>query len=235
MKKYYIYVKTSPFGLKYLGKTCKDPCKYMGSGQIWKKHLKKHNLTYNDVKTEVLFETDDVIKLIEFGINISQELDIVNSKEWANLIPERGDGGDTSKYIDYNRQSFHLKSRADHLNGVGLSETERNKLFKERSSKIDYHNPERLEKIKNNTDWSKLVSNRDIDYSKFLPTLHNNNKKKILQLNLDGSILKEFDSSEDAAKELNVKANTIRSWIGNKRIGLNSKWCFKKDYEDRSK
>ena len=43
----YLYIKESPLGLKYLGKTEKDPFKYIGSGLYWKKHLKKHKFTYD--------------------------------------------------------------------------------------------------------------------------------------------------------------------------------------------
>ena len=55
--KYYLYIKTSPFGLKYLGKTTKNPFTYLGSGKIWKRHIAKHSLTVDDIETEVVFET----------------------------------------------------------------------------------------------------------------------------------------------------------------------------------
>ena len=39
----YLYVKTHrKTGLKYLGKTKKDPFVYQGSGVHWKNHLNKH-------------------------------------------------------------------------------------------------------------------------------------------------------------------------------------------------
>jgi hypothetical protein len=49
---------------------------------------------------------------------------------------------------------------------------------------------------------------------------------------LDGEIIREWKSSVDAGKELNIKPGTIRAWIGNNRIGINSKWIYKKDYEN---
>ena len=99
--KYFLYVKTSPKGLKYLGKTTKDPYKYMGSGKIWKRHIKKHNLTKDDIITEILLKTDDEGRLIEEGLIYSDKFNVVESDEWANLRSENGDGGDTSKFIDY--------------------------------------------------------------------------------------------------------------------------------------
>lgn len=232
MYTYFLYLKTSPFGLKYLGKTTKDPYKYMGSGKIWKSHIDKHKLTNNDIKTEILFETKDLEEFKKIAIKTSRELNIVESNEFANLIIEKGDGGDTSNNIDYSNPKFHSSNRANHLNGVDLSEEERKKLFKERAKKIDYKNPERLRKIKENTDWKKLVQNRNTDYSKFLNNVHQKNKKPILQLTKEGVLIKEWESVVDAGKELNIKPGTIRSWIINNRIGINSKWIYKKDYEN---
>lgn len=230
MDTYFLYIKTSPLGLKYLGKTTKDPFKYMGSGKIWKRHIIKHGLKNEDIKTEILFETKDLEEFKRKSVEISYELNIVESKDFANLINEKGDGGDTSKHINFDNPIFHKSNRADHLNGKGLSEEERRKIFIERSKKIDYKNPERLRKIKENTDWEKLLQNRNTDYSKFLNKVHQKNKKPILQLNMEGTIIKEWESSIDASNQLGIKPGTIRSWIKNNRIGINSKWVYKKNY-----
>jgi hypothetical protein len=91
----YLYVKThNVTGLKYLGKTVKDPFNYKGSGTYWRRHLIKHG---NDVTTEILLETDDTNALKQAGIYFSKQWDIVNSDAWANIVEEQGDGGDTSK------------------------------------------------------------------------------------------------------------------------------------------
>lgn len=91
----YLYVKThNVTGLKYLGKTTQDPYKYKGSGTHWIRHLKKYG---DSVTTEVLLETDDKKLLREKGIYYSNLWNVVESKEWANIVPEQGDGGDTSK------------------------------------------------------------------------------------------------------------------------------------------
>lgn len=92
-----LYLKESPLGLKYLGK-CEsvDPFKYKGSGVIWKRHLKAHNFTETDIKTTILFETDNKEEFKKVALYYSKLWDIVNNKEFANLIPEQGDGGVTS-------------------------------------------------------------------------------------------------------------------------------------------
>ena len=138
--KYYLYIKTSPLGLKYLGKTTKDPYTYMGSGIIWKRHIRKHNLTYNDIKTEIVFETNNSDELISKGLELSTLYNVVESKEWANLRQESGDGGDTSKFIDFSNPVFHDSNRSKHLNEwiKNVSDDERKKSLRERISNIDF-------------------------------------------------------------------------------------------------
>ena len=108
MKKIYLYVKQSPYGLKYLGKTTLDPYKYKGSGKIWKRHINKHNLTRDDITTEILFESYSNDEIREMGILYSKKFNVVESSEWANLIEESGTGGDTSRFIDYSSIDFRI-------------------------------------------------------------------------------------------------------------------------------
>lgn len=89
----YLYVKTHPTGLKYLGKTVQDPSKYKGSGTHWLRHLNKHGEEHT---TEILFETEDKELFREKAIYYSKLYNVVESNEWANIVPEQGDGGDTS-------------------------------------------------------------------------------------------------------------------------------------------
>lgn len=228
--KYYLYIKTSPLGLKYLGKTTKDPLLYMGSGKIWKRHLKKHNLIAKDIDTEIIFETNKLDDLIKIGIELSIKYNIVESKQWANLRIENGDGGDTSKYIDYSKKSFKDSNRSKHLNTFKNKEEEI-KIRLERSSKIDYMNPERLKKIKENTDWKswgEAIKNRNTDYSKFLSKVHNKNKKEILQFDLDGKLIDEFKSSIDASNELKIGVGGIRHCLtGRNKTAHGYVWKYK--------
>jgi len=84
----YLYIKKhNVTGLKYFGKTVRDSLKYKGSGQYWLTHLKQHG---NDVTTEwcKLFHNEK--ELVEYAINFSNTHNIVESKDWANLIVENG-------------------------------------------------------------------------------------------------------------------------------------------------
>ena len=94
-----LYLKESPLGLKYLGKCVNtNPYKYKGSGTVWRRHLKAHNITASEIKTTILFETEDKEELKKMGQYYSKLWDVVKSKEFANLIPEHGDGGNTGGF-----------------------------------------------------------------------------------------------------------------------------------------
>lgn len=228
--KYYLYIKISPFGLKYLGKTIKNPYIYNGSGKIWKRHLKKHNLSHLDIKTEIVFETEDVMELIKIGNELSIKYDVVNSKEWANLRIENGDGGDTSKFINYNNPNFHKPDRGKHLHEFS-SEEERIMIMAERTSKINYNNPERLKKIKENTDWEKWresIKNRKIDYANMRRNVVN--KKEIIQLDMNDNVISEYSSISEASKILNVGRSGIMQCLRKRnKTAFGYKWKYKNE------
>jgi len=93
----YLLIKEHAYtGLKYLCKhvasSFSDCEKYKGSGTYWKRHLKQYG---NNVKTTCLFVTDDKDEFREIAKKYSLKFDVVNSKEWANLCTEEGQGGNT--------------------------------------------------------------------------------------------------------------------------------------------
>jgi hypothetical protein len=95
----YLYLKThNKTGLKYFGMTKQDPNNYMGSGKRWRNHLSKHG---NNVNTEIIFQSEDKQEISDVGVFYSKMWNIVESGEFANLKIEEGDGGDTSKFINY--------------------------------------------------------------------------------------------------------------------------------------
>jgi hypothetical protein len=91
----YLYVKThNKTGLKYLGKTTKNPFTYLGSGVDWKTHLKEHG---EDHSTEVIRECQTNQELNQWGRYYSELWNVVSSIDWANRIPETGGGSCTSE------------------------------------------------------------------------------------------------------------------------------------------
>lgn len=94
MKPTRLYIKKhTKTGLKYFGKTTKDPFKYMGSGLHWTRHIKKHGKEH--IITEWISEPfTDKDSITEFATFMSEELNVVESNEWANMKIENGlDGG----------------------------------------------------------------------------------------------------------------------------------------------
>lgn len=97
----YLYIKThNKTGLKYFGKTVKDPYKYGGSGVYWRKHLKKYG---DDVTTEIYGYYNDASLCKQAAIDFSLQHNIVESETWANLRIEELDGGDASKTEGFKR------------------------------------------------------------------------------------------------------------------------------------
>ena len=87
-------------GLKYLCQTSnKNPHKYKGSGKYWKYHLNKHGI---DFDTHIILKCYTKSALKEWGLYYSKLWSIVQSKQWANLMPEAGDGSD-SEFIKMKR------------------------------------------------------------------------------------------------------------------------------------
>ena len=126
---YYLMIKEIvQTGLKYLCKKKynKDPnahLKYKGSGVYWNRVLKAHP-EYTITTTVLgLFNEEELIKN---GLYYSRLWNIVESKEWANLIDESGDGGDTSKTPGF------LKAKKERKLGTGA---------KKCKGKKRYHNP----------------------------------------------------------------------------------------------
>lgn len=239
----YLYLKThNKTGIKYLGKTIsKDPFKYQGSGKLWRRHLKVHGY---DVTTEILLETNDKEEIKQMGLYYSNFWDVVNSKQFANLKPELGDGGDTlsnhpNKEEIGNKISEKLRGRKRSdavkekirisLNSQDRSYSGDNKktmnIFTGRK-----HSPESIEKIKEKNKRRSQNTKKDKiplhSYNKGIPKTEEH-KKKLSEANkgkkpfnsriiiIDGI---EFVGMKDAAKRLRIPYSTLRNRIKSSNI-----------------
>jgi hypothetical protein len=124
----YLYIKRhNVTGLKYFGKTTRDPYKYKGSGKHWLRHLSVHG---HDVTTEVVGQFDNQSDCTKQALEYSRLHNIVESPEWANLILEDGVRG------GFNRK------------GVPLSDSHKANLSAARKGKnIKPHSEEHKSKI----------------------------------------------------------------------------------------
>jgi hypothetical protein len=133
----YLYKKThNTTGLKYLGKTTKNPHTYMGSGKMWLRHIKKYG---NNISTEIIFQTEDIDEFRRFSLEYSIKNDIVNSIEWANLILETGTGGDNPhSYTD------HAKKKSKDTRKMNNKTWKQTQISNEKrsASHINYWNSE---------------------------------------------------------------------------------------------
>jgi len=91
----YLYAKQHAVtGLRYFGKTTRDPYKYNGSGKYWTSHCNKHGW---DIVTTWVHAYDDIRLCEQEALFFSKVYDIVESNDWANLKPENGINGGTVK------------------------------------------------------------------------------------------------------------------------------------------
>lgn len=135
----YLYLKTHNItGLKYLGKTIQDPHKYNGSGKYWLRHLEKHGY---DVTTEILFQTEDKEEFKEKGLYYSKLWNIVESRDFANLVYEQGEGGiagaSRPEWVREKIRKAHTGKKASRKTRLILSESHKGiKLSKETRKKM---------------------------------------------------------------------------------------------------
>lgn len=110
----YLYIKRHKVtGLKYFGKTTKsNPHSYPGSGKYWNRHCNEHGKGDAFIETTHVWEFTNQDECTEFALNFSRDNNIVESKEWANLVEENGlDGGDRSAYRVYTPLSESSKQK----------------------------------------------------------------------------------------------------------------------------
>jgi len=141
MKPTYLYIKIHGItGMRYFGKTTRhNPQTYKGSGKYWLAHINKHGKEH----VQTLWISDpftDAQLLLEFASFFSEELNIVNSLEWANLRAENGYDGAPVGVVHPETVTSRFKNPETNPSGVG----EKNPFFGKQ------HTDEQKEK------WSKM-------------------------------------------------------------------------------
>lgn len=100
----YLYVKKcSHCNLKYFGRTAVlNPYEYKGSGTYWLRHLRHHGAAPITLK---VWNFEDQERCTNFALSFSDNNNIVESKQWANLVPEHGTHKWGYKTKPYKRKS----------------------------------------------------------------------------------------------------------------------------------
>jgi predicted RNA-binding Zn-ribbon protein involved in translation (DUF1610 family) len=115
-------------GLKYFCKTVRTNIqKYSGSGVRWTNHVKKYGKeNINTVWVSDWFHCPHHLQ--DFALAFSEYNQIVESSEWANLIPENGLTGNIGSKkghmagISKPKSATHRKSISDTLTGITLDD-----------------------------------------------------------------------------------------------------------------
>lgn len=114
-------------GLKYLCMTEKESWeRYLGSGRYWRNHLRRYGKT---VKTTSLYCDTNRERFSCVCSFLSEYFDVVNSDEWANLIPEDGINTQNARLLwetmdDESRREF-IERRAKRIEECHWSKTDR--------------------------------------------------------------------------------------------------------------
>jgi hypothetical protein len=198
--KYKIYVKRTrpseshPKGYFYLGKTEQKEERfvyYLGSGKIWKTHIKKYGYTKEDIETWILHETNDKEDLKNMGIYYSDLFNIVDSDLWANLKKEEGDGGVTSEGHWVGEKNPFYKKGYKQLG-------EKNPMYKKGYLISGEKHPLFG---KNNPQWGEVGKRK---------------RKKIDQFDLQGNFIRSWDGMREAARNLKLIHSAISASCRNK-------------------
>ena len=168
--------------LKYLCKCSTNNIKYCysycGSDKYWKRHLKKHG---KDITTTILGIYDTNEELAVAGAYYSKLWNVVENKEFANLIPETGQGGFSKEAI----KAAHTKEATE----------KRIKIWKEKYSGQTKYDSERV---------AKMATTKSGRYKKDYDYIKNQAEK--ISKGIYHTPFGNFVSPEDAARYLGVTA-----------------------------
>lgn len=136
----YLYIKQhSITGKFYFGKTIQDPKKYKGSGLHWTRHLKVHGRKNVVTLWYELYTNKE--SLMEFALQFSKDMNIVESNQWLNMKVENGLDGALSG------EDNHNYGKVSPLKGIHLSIERRAKIGEQSKGRIPNEDTRKLMSI----------------------------------------------------------------------------------------
>ncbi len=218
----YLYLKESPLGLKYLGKTIKEPFKYSGSGIRWLNHLKSHKIKTCELKTTILFSSYKIEEIKEKGLYYSELWNIVNSKEFANLTPESGEGTWGYKYSEETLKKMRgrkvSKETREKLRLANLGKPNKKAALKNSKKVINKQTGEVFNSIQEaaksvsiprGTLYTQLLYGYRSKF-KYVNPLSIKQKEDNLRIKVMNKETKDiYDSITEAARSANMKPHTL--------------------------
>lgn len=147
----YLYVKQhSVTKLLYFGVTIQDPTTYHGSGTYWNLHCKKHS-GKEFVKTLCVWTFNCQSDCTKFALEFSEDNNIVESSEWANLIHEDAMNGGCIKGIKRTDKNKKKLSDANKNRYQNMTNEEREIEKQKKSAAITKWNQNRSQEEKDIT------------------------------------------------------------------------------------
>tara|TARA_Y100000310_G_scaffold344191_1_gene455639 strand:+ start:1547 stop:2107 length:561 start_codon:yes stop_codon:yes gene_type:complete len=147
MRKTFLYLKQhNQTGLKYFGKTVKkNHVRYRGSGVHWTRHLDIHG---DDVSTLWTKPFTNKQKFTQFAKAYSKKYNIVESKDYANLIPEDGFTGGNTGITEEGRKVISETSKRRRHSEASLEKIRKARAKQKNLRTGCKHSPETIAKIK---------------------------------------------------------------------------------------
>lgn len=222
-----VYMHTSPSGKVYIGITSKDPIKRWSNrwGYLNKKNGKYIQSLFANA---ILKYGWDNIKHEVLYINLSKEEACNKEIELIKKYKEKGlsynltDGGEG--YLGYKASietrekiSNSLKGKPSKLKGTKRSE--HTKLKISMAAKIRGVSKEILDKLHSNNRGKKFSEERCKNIGKSNPKC-----RKVLQLDIEGNIIRKYYSMGEASKENNIPYTTMVQYVKNNRFGRGFYW-----------
>lgn len=242
-------------GKIYIGQDSKNNPKYLGSGDLLKKSIKKYGKE-NFIK-EILCTCINQKDLDDKEKFFIKELDSFNMEIGYNIALGGRNGGSFGRKLS----EEHKKKISESRIGIVFSEEHKNKLSKahigkvigretkekmSNSQKLITHKPmsketkEKISKIKtgkklSNETKEKIRESHYGEKNHFFGKKHSDEtlsktRKPIIQLSIDGEIIKEWSGINEAAKSLNIKQSGISAVLcGKYKITHGFKFIYKNE------
>lgn len=205
-------------GLKYLCKTTssakRSPYDYKGSGKYWLRHVNKHK---SYVITCIVGSYDTKEQLKENGIRLSEDYNIVESTEWANLTPEQGDGGWIHDQTGNTWKVKDTSNMGKHKNQWVNDDGTRRQQQSERM-------------LKYNPSYSNKKTEKQIESSRKASVIASEaSKKKILATDIHTNQSTLFDSKRATIKHFNISYDVLNYRLKTGKLYQSYKFIEVKD------
>jgi hypothetical protein len=160
-------------GLRYFCKTIRtDKDKYKGSGVRWTRHINKHGKEHviNELIIGPYTNKEEIRNL---ALYMSEELNVVNSSDWANLKPEDGVmGGATTNgrvWTDEEKEKARIAKSGENHPMFGKKQSRETAEKRNAKNRGQKRTKEQIENVKNGRKNSKKEKKKTVRLERLCP------------------------------------------------------------------